>query len=61
MNLVDIIRTRELPYAGTVVVQKGQMVRSDEIVAEMNFYLPHVSWPLNLKSCQKLCGFHRVT
>lgn len=38
MNLVDIVRTRELPYAGTVVVQKGQMVRSDEIVAEMNFY-----------------------
>ncbi|MFP4456430.1 MAG: hypothetical protein ACLFPS_02105 [Clostridia bacterium] len=38
MNTLKIEILRELPYAGNVVVEVGQKVDPDDVVAEMNFY-----------------------
>ncbi len=38
MKLVEITRTRTLPYAGTVVVKRGQKVLAGDMVAKMNYF-----------------------
>ncbi len=38
MNIQEIIRTRELPYAGNVITEIGSKVNPNDVVAEMNFY-----------------------
>jgi len=38
VNIQEIKRTRELPYAGNVTAKVGSKVKPDDIVAEMNFY-----------------------
>ncbi len=38
MNVQEIIATRTLPYAGTVIAKVGQKVKPNDVVAEMNFY-----------------------
>lgn len=38
MNIQKIKMKRELPYAGNVIVEVGQKVNPNDIVAEMNFF-----------------------